>query len=210
VPERDARGRITSHRGRASQLSKLRPGMSLFELQRMAGHKSILSTLYYLEAIQPTRLAHAFAKADKTSRMIEVLIDQEAVVSGAAARGEPWQYYDLGPAGFCANPFWAKCAHRMACPGCDFNVPKDSARGEAGMAKAGLQRYQQEVPLTDEEREVVEGDIAKLDVMLSRLQHIPTPDGRTPHEIEATGEHVRQPQRKSIPLPILRMSPRAD
>jgi hypothetical protein len=165
--------------------------MSLFELQRMAGHKSILSTLYYLEAIQPTRLAHAFAKADKTSRMIEVLIDQEAVVSGAAARGEPWQYYDLGPAGFCANPFWAKCAHRMACPGCDFNVPKDSARGEAGMAKAGLQRYQQEVPLTDEEREVVEGDIAKLDVMLSRLQHIPTPDGRTPHEIEATGEPMR-------------------
>lgn len=32
----------------------------------------------------------------KNVRTIEVLVDRYAVASGAAASGEPWQYYDLG------------------------------------------------------------------------------------------------------------------
>jgi integrase len=47
LPESDARGRLTSHRARAtlaSQLSSGREPMSLFELQQFLGHKNPNST----------------------------------------------------------------------------------------------------------------------------------------------------------------------
>ena len=33
---------------------------------------------------------------ERNTRLINVLIDQDAVKSGAAAAVEPWQFYDLG------------------------------------------------------------------------------------------------------------------
>ncbi|MGB8886421.1 MAG: tyrosine-type recombinase/integrase [Candidatus Korobacteraceae bacterium] len=100
VPNRDARGPITSHRARstiASQLFNAKEPMSLFELQRWLGHKWANSTQHYLD-ISPTKLARSFRNAGyfaRNIRAIEVLIDHEVVVSGKAAR-EPWRFYDLG------------------------------------------------------------------------------------------------------------------
>lgn len=184
VPLEDSMGKITSHRGRASAVTALASvpqGMSLIELMRWSGHRSPKSTLYYIRT-KPTQLAGAFAKADQMSHLIEVLIDHTAVVSGAAAEGEPYRYYDLGSS-YCANPFWSTCPHRMACAGCDFNIPKDSAKGEALAAKAFLHRYLEEVPLTPDEQQIVKGDLQKLESMLNKLKNVPTPDGRTPQQI---------------------------
>jgi Tn3 transposase DDE domain len=60
------------------------------------------------------------------------LIDREAVLSGAAAAGEPWQHYDLG---HCSYTFFEQCPHRMACARCDFYIPKPS--GKAQLLEAG-------------------------------------------------------------------------
>jgi hypothetical protein len=205
VPEGDTRGRITSHRARASTLAQLKiGGMTLFELQQMAGHRSPLSTLHYLANIRPTQLARSFARADRTARSIEVLIDRETIMSGGAARGESWMFYDLGPMGFCAN--WSTCAHRLACPGCEFNVPRASTRGLLLQGREGLQRFRQEVPLTEEESEAVDGDIGKLETLLARLQTTPTPDGRTPAEIGVARSAAALPQ-KPMSLPVIH-SPR--
>jgi len=88
-------------------------------------------------------------------RMIEVLIDQEAVKSGAAASGEPWKYYDLGH-GYCSYDFFEQCPHRMACAKCSFYIAKDSSRTQLLEAKANLQHLLQEIPLREEERAAVE------------------------------------------------------
>jgi hypothetical protein len=72
--------------------------MSLFELMEWLGHRSPSSTQHYAK-ITPTKLAKAYADADyfkRNVRTIEVLIDRDAVLSGTAAQGKPWQYYDLG------------------------------------------------------------------------------------------------------------------
>jgi hypothetical protein len=191
LPLNDSLGKITSHRGRASAVTALASVpqvMSLIELMRWSGHRSPKSTLYYIRT-KPTRLAGAFAKADQMAHLIEVFIDHEAVINGAAAKGEPYKYYDLGSS-YCANPFWSTCPHRMACAGCDFNVPKDSAKGEALAAKAFLHRYLEEVPLTPDEQMIVKGDLEKLEVMLGKLQDMPTLDGRTPRQIHQ--EHVQE------------------
>lgn len=181
IPLKDSRGRITSHRGRASAVTALAnvpDGMSLFELMQWSGHSSPNSTMHYIR-VRPTKLAASFVKADQMSHMISVLIDHDVIARQAQ---EPYMYYDLGDS-YCSNPFWSSCPHRMACAGCDFNVPKASSRAQALESKISIRRYLEEVPLSAEEREIVEGDIEKLDSFIRKLDRTPTPDGRTPLEL---------------------------
>ena len=117
VPRDDARGRITSHRARstiASQLYNAKEPMTLFELQAWLGHRSPQSTQHYTQ-ITPTRLAQAYIDAGyftRNLRTIEVLIDRDAVQSGAATSGSLWQYFDLGH-GYCTYNFFEHCPHRQ-------------------------------------------------------------------------------------------------
>jgi hypothetical protein len=115
IPRSDARGDITSHRARstiASPLFNAKEPMSLFELQAWLGHRWPNSTQHYAQ-VTPTRLAKAYADASyfgRNLRAIEVLIDRDAVASGAAAAGEPWRLYDLGH-GYCTYDFFDRCPH---------------------------------------------------------------------------------------------------
>ena len=210
VPEADAKGRITSHRGRSSAVTMLanaRSGLSLMELMKWCGHNNPTSTLHYVR-LRPNRLARAYARADETSYLIEVLIDQQAVLDGSAAAGAPWKYYDLGDS-YCTHAFWSTCPHRLACAGCAFNVPKVSAKGQALAAKAFLERYLERVPLTDEERLAVNGDLAKFDEMLSKLERVAAPDGQTYDSAGASGGGDglgRRALTALIPLPVVKAS----
>jgi hypothetical protein len=79
-------------------------------------------------------------------RTIEVLVDRDAVTSGAAANNnEPWQYYDLGH-GYCTYTFFEQCPHRMACPRCDFYTPKTSSTAQLLESKAPSEM----MPVTDD------------------------------------------------------------
>lgn len=191
VPMRDSMGRITSHRGRASTVTALASvpqGMTLQELMVWCGHSNPKSTMYYTR-VRPTRLASAYAKADQMGHMVRVLIDQEAVLSGAARDGASWKFYDLGHS-YCTNAFWSTCPHRMACAGCSFNLPKNSAKAMAIEARASVTRLLEEVPLSPDERAAAEGDMAALDGMLAKLREVPALDGRTPHEIDFDHDRV--------------------
>ena len=133
VPTADVRGNITSHRARstiASQLYNAKEPMTLFELQAWLGHRTPHTTQHYAK-ITPNTLSKAYTDAGyfaRNVRTIEVLLDRDAVTSGAAAAGEPWQHYDLGH-GWCTYSFFEQCPHRMACARCDFYTPKDSTKG---------------------------------------------------------------------------------
>ncbi|MGW3661319.1 tyrosine-type recombinase/integrase [Streptomyces sp. NPDC005151] len=189
VPAADVRGNITSHRARstiASQLYNAKEPMTLFELQAWLGHRSPQSTQYYAK-ITPNTLSRAYSEAgyfERNVRTIEVLVDRDAVASGAAAAGEPWQHYDLGH-GYCGYTFFEQCQHRMACARCDFYTPKDSTRSQLLEAKSNLQKMAVSIPLTDDEHEAIEDGQAALDRLLDRLADTPTPAGPTPRQIEA-------------------------
>ncbi len=94
VPLRDARGNITSHRAHstiASMLYNAKEPLTLFELQAWLGHHSPNSTQYYAKQ-SPTKVAKSYEKAGyfgRNIRMVEVLIDQEAIKSGEASNGLP-------------------------------------------------------------------------------------------------------------------------
>jgi len=107
------------------------------------------------------------------------LLTWDAINSGAAANGSPWRYYDLGH-GWCSYEFFDQCPHRMACARCDFYVPKASDRGLWLETRDGLLKMLQEIPLTDEERAAVDGDVQALDRLLERLAAVPTPSGSFP------------------------------
>jgi integrase len=187
LPLEDARGRITSHRARAtiaSQLYNAKEPMTLFELQVWLGHRSPETTQHYAR-ITPTTLAKAYRDAGyfaRNVRTVEVLIDREAVANGAAATGTPWQYFDLGH-GFCTYSFFEQCPHRMACARCDFYLPKDSTRAQLLEARGNLQRMLAQIPLTDEERAAVEDGAAAVNQLIERLHDVPTPAGPTPREL---------------------------
>jgi integrase len=189
IPEHDSRGRVTSHRARATIASLLYNApepLSIYELMQYLGHKEISSTQYYVK-IDATKLASDVAKAnylEQNLATVSVLLDQEAVLSGAAARGEAWKYYDLGH-GFCTNAFWAQCAHRMACARCPFYRPKDSLAEQMVEGKANLVRMLEFVRLTDEERQLVEEGIGLHQALIEKLQDTPTLAGPTPRQLEA-------------------------
>jgi len=181
IPRSDARGTISSHRARstiASQLFNAREPMTLFELQAWLGHRSPVTTQNYV-AFTPTRLARAYTEAhyfQRNLRMMNVLIDQEAIKR--CATDEPWRYYDLGH-GFCSYEFFDQCPHRMACARCDFYIPKGSSRADLIASKTGMIRMLQEIPLTDDERAAVDGDVAAIERLLERLKTMPTPISHT-------------------------------
>jgi integrase len=187
VPDADVRGNITSHRARstiASQLYNAKEPMTLFELQAWFGHRSPQSTQFYAK-ISPTTLTRAYDDAgyfSRNVRTIEVLIDRDAVTSGATAAGEPWQHYDLGH-GYCTYTFFEQCPHRMACARCDFYTPKKSSKGQLLEAKDNLQKMLASIPLTDDERAAVDDGQTALDQLLERLTDVPTPAGPTPRQI---------------------------
>ena len=188
VPDADVRGNITSHRARstiASQLYNAKEPMTLFELQAWLGHRSPQSTQYYAK-ISPVTLTRAYDDAgyfSRNVRTIEVLVDRDAVASGAAAAGEPWQHYDLGH-GYCTYTFFEQCQHRMACAKCDFYAPKDSSKAQILEAKQNLQRMRAVIPLTEDEQAAVDDGSAALDRLLDRLADTPTPAGPTPRQLD--------------------------
>jgi integrase len=187
VPPCDVRGTITSHRARstiATQLYNAKEPMTLFELQAWLGHRSPMSTQYYAK-ITPNTLSKAYSDAGyfaRNLRTIEILVDRDAVTSGQAAAGQPWQYYDLGH-GYCTYTFFEQCPHRMACARCDFYTPKGSTKAQLLEAKTNLQRMLVSIPLTDDERAAVDDGQTALDALLDRLTDVPTPAGPTPRDI---------------------------
>ncbi|WPU25249.1 integrase [Cedecea neteri] len=123
--------------------------MTLHELMEWSGHSCPYSTLYCIRI----RLTAAFVKADKISHMIGVLIDHD---SQAMSETGPALYYGPGEL-YCANPFWNSCPHRMACIGCDFSLPKSSARTVALESRASIRRHLEEVPLAQNEQVIATG-----------------------------------------------------
>lgn len=189
IPEQDSRGRITSHRARAtiaSMLYNAKEPLSIFELKEYLGHKHLSSTQSYV-LVDPTKLASKVAKTgylEQNMATVEVLLDQDAVLSGAAARGEPWKFYDLGH-GFCSNTFWSECKHRMACARCPFYRPKTTSLEQLVEGKANLVRMLEYVKLTEDEKLLITEGIHLHQVLIEKLADVPTPAGPTPRELEA-------------------------
>jgi hypothetical protein len=165
--------------------------MTLFELQAWLGHRSPETTQHYA-CITPTKLAKAYRDAGyfaRNVRTVEVLIDRDAVQGGAAAKGAPWQYFDLGH-GYCTYSFFEQCPHRMACARCDFYLPKNSTRAHLLEARGNLQRMLAQLPLTDDERAAVEDGTAAVERLLERLTDVPTPSGPTPRQLAQSTQFI--------------------
>ena len=170
VPGTDARGPITSHRARstiATQLYNAKEPMSLMALKEWLGHRCLESTQWYA-TVSPDKLTQAYVDAryfDRNVAVVQVLLDRNAIESGAAGRGEAYKFIHLGH-GLCSNPYWAQCQHRMACQRCDFYVPGDSTRAQALEANTHNQRLLEQIPVTETERKALGGDQAALKLLI--------------------------------------------
>jgi integrase len=193
IPRADERGAITSHRARATLATLLYnapEGLSLFELMQWLGHKDPGTTQHYTR-VKPTRLAAAYSKAERNSRLIEALVDTKA-----DAHGTVNIYYVLGDHGLCGNPDWSSCLYRMACIKCPFFVPKDQA--QLIEASRAVKRFMEVVELTEEELAAGQEDYTKLEEAIERTRHLAQP---TTLRRRAKGTKSR-----GIPLTVLNPS----
>lgn len=84
----------------------------------------------------------------------------------------------------------------MACAKCSFYLPKESTAAALLEGKSNLLRMRQEIPLTDAEIAALDDGVSALESLLSRLENIPTPSGKTPLQIreqslvQIDGTHV--------------------
>ena len=183
IPETDSKGPITSHRARAtiaSMLANADEPLSLLALKEWLGHATLNATLHYMQD-DAAALTKAYTDAGyfgRNIRLVEVLVDQEAIESGATASGEPWKYYDLGH-GFCTYDFFDQCPHRMACARCSFYRPKEGTLEQLEEARGNLQRLLQQIPLTEAEAAAVEDGQKAVERLYSLLAAEPAPDGKT-------------------------------
>jgi hypothetical protein len=122
------------------------------------------------------------------------LLDQDAVTSGAAAKGEPWRFYDLGH-GHCRYDFFDQCPRRMACANCAFYRPKGSSQARMLEAKANLLRLRQDIPLTDDERAAVDDGLEAPEKLCARLTDMRRRLARHP------GSSHRAARRRAWPSP---------
>lgn len=186
VPLEDSQGRITCSRARttiASQLANAENGMSVLALSGWLGHKTVQSTLHYVKN-SPLTLTKAYSDAGyfgRNVRVVEVLIDREAVLSGTTVAGAPWKYYDLGH-GYCTYDFFDQCPHRMACARCAFYRPKAAIAAQLSEAQGNLLQMLEKIPLTDSEQEAVEDGLTAIARLYGQLADTPAPDGRTPYQ----------------------------
>jgi hypothetical protein len=173
LPEADSRGAITSHRARATLATKLyngASGLGPLEVMGWLGHTHFSSTQHYLE-LTPVRLMTAFhkgAKLTESLRMVGVVVDSRP------GPGDPVFRYDLGH-GWCTNPAYAACAHRMACARCDFYEPAEGFAATLERQAARYVRMLQQLDLTEDERAATTGDQEAVEQLRKRLDHEPTP-----------------------------------
>ncbi|MFD4262689.1 hypothetical protein ACFWR9_35015 [Streptomyces sp. NPDC058534] len=73
---------------------------------------------------------------------------------------------------------------------CPFCVPKTSSRGQLLTVKDGIDQMLEQLNLTDDEREALEGDREAVTALAERLVDTPTPAGPTPKELGTTSAFV--------------------
>jgi hypothetical protein len=163
-------------------LANAKEPVGLFDLMQWMGHRSPNSTMQYLKS-SPTKLAKVFASADyfeRNLRSIDVLLPRASVTPS-----QPWRY-DLGH-GYCRYEFFSQCPHRLACAHCDYYEPTDSQAVLILEAEGNPVRLRQDLLLTDEAREAIDGDLRAFQNLRAKCWDAATPAGPSPRELETAG-----------------------
>ena len=178
VPEADARGAITAHRGRSTIATLLRrAGVPLDDISTFLGHTSP-EMVKHDARTDPFQHARTMRKADDLLRIVEGLLDPQA-----AAQGQPSVFFYLGYGPdkrprFCGNPAWHACAHRLACQQCQMYIDADQA--EELEQREGVIRFEAKIPMLPEEKALAEGDTARMQLLVESKQQVPVPEPPSP------------------------------
>jgi hypothetical protein len=127
-PYKDAIGRITSHRARASTAYYLKAmGMTPYDIGKLLGHTNPNQTLPWYLKENLHQLGRMYRKANPLDRTVHALLDTDAV-----GRGEPCVFYYLsdspdGRPHLCGNPNFRTCYHQLQCAECAAYIEMEQA-----------------------------------------------------------------------------------
>jgi len=174
IDTKDAKGKITGHRGRSTRLTLLRRnGVSLEDLAQYAGHANTRTIKKYI-AEDTIQLHHIIKEADDLTRIIEGVIDMQAASQGLpAVRWFIGRDTDGQPV-FCGNQVYVTCPHRLDCKRCGMFIGGEKAR----LLHEGVDTLpiQSQVPMTPVEKCLVGGDETGAEACRAALEDIPAPE----------------------------------
>lgn len=130
-----------------------------------------IDAVQWYAKVTPDKLTEAYLDAryfERNVAVVQVLPDPAAIEGRAAAKRETYKYIHPGH-GYCANPYWAKSVHRMACQRCEFYVPGDSAKAQALEANAHNLKLLEQIPVTETERKALGGDRKALQKLIGPI-----------------------------------------
>jgi len=111
---------------------------------------------------------HRSTKLTEELRCVRALVDGRPEPGGSVLR------YDLGH-GWCTNPAYAACAHRMACARCSFYEPAETFAPLLAAQSGRFVEVLQRLDLTEDERAAVEGDAEAVERLRVSLAGQKTP-----------------------------------
>lgn len=181
IPTSDARGAITSHRARSTRATILRMlGVPLDDIAQYLGHADSRTVTRYART-NPLQLARTIQKASDLERIVDGVIDLQAV-----AEGRPgvrwWLGWDAnGEPRYCGHPAWHTCAHRLECQKCSAFIGGEAAR----LLREGedVIPIQARVPMTPVEKAAADGNVELFNDLLARLKDTPPPAPTSPGDI---------------------------
>src|SRR5438876_5355623 len=68
-------------------------------------------------------------------------------------------------------------------PRCPFYLPKNTTKGQLLEVKSGIEQMLEQLDLTDDERQALEGDREAITALAAKLADVPTPAGPTPNQL---------------------------
>jgi integrase len=174
VDNKDAKGRITGHRGRSSRLTLLRNrGVGLDDLAEYAGHADTRTIRRYARQ-DPILLHRIIRDADDVSRLVEGVVDMHAAAQGLPALRWFIGYDADGEPMYCGNQIYVTCPHRLNCERCGMFIGGEKAK----LLREGEQTLPvtSQVPMTPLEKCVVKGDQVGAEACRAALQQISAPE----------------------------------
>ena len=123
--------------------------------------------------VDTLQLHRKIAKADSLSQIIEGLIDLKAAAAGQPSVRWFLGYDADGLPQFCGLPAHQTCPHRMDCPHCGLFIGGEKAKLLSESEQ--VQPIWAEIPMTQSQQLLCEGQREAAERELERLKDVPTP-----------------------------------
>ncbi len=122
--------------------------------------------------------------------LVPTYLDTKVITTGTAASGASWRYTEV-EGGYCTNPLYDQCPHRLVCAHCGYFVSTEKVSHARRFDRdKHLLRLLQELKISAAEYEVTRNIQSAVQQLRETLADVPTPAGPTPRQLQQMADQL--------------------